>query len=201
MSGAAYREAIASFLDTAAKVQPEQWDAPGLGVWTVRDLVGHASRSITRVEEFGVRRAESVDIASAAHHYRRSLRQPSDDERVAERGRIAGRELGDDPLATMNADWARAESILDATGEDTIIAYDNGGIRFGDYLETRVFELTVHTLDLANAIGVEVEPSREAMSVTLRLLAALAVESGRGAPLALSGTGRGPLPQGYTVLG
>ena len=101
----------------------------------------------------------------------------------------------------MNADWARAEQVLDAAGDDTIIAYDNGGIRFVDYLETRVFELTVHTLDLANAIGVEVEPSREAMGVTLQLLAALAVESGRGAPLVLSGTGRGPLPEGYSVLG
>ena len=201
MSRTAYREAVVCFLETAAKVQSEQWNAPGLGVWTVRDLVGHASRSITRVEEFGTQRAPSVDIASAVHHYRRSLRQPSDDERVAERGRIAGRELGDDPLATMNADWARSEQVLDATDEDTIIAYDNGGIRFGDYLETRVFELTVHTLDLANAIGVEVEPSREAMGLTLQLLAALALESGRGPALALSGTGRGPLPDGYTVLG
>ncbi|MCY4583522.1 MAG: maleylpyruvate isomerase family mycothiol-dependent enzyme [Chloroflexi bacterium] len=201
MSSIAYRQAVVCFLDTAAKVQPEQWEAPALGVWTVRDLIGHASRSITRVEEFGTQRALSVDISSAVHHYRRSLRQPSDDERVAQRGREAGRELGDDPLGTMNADWARSEQVLDVTGEDTIIAYDNGGIRFGDYLETRVFELTVHTLDLANAIGVEVEPSREAMGLTLQLLAALALESGRGAPLALSGTGRGPLPQGYSVLG
>ncbi len=201
MSRLAYRQAAVCFLETAGRVRPEQWGAPGLGVWTVRDLVGHASRSITRVEEFGVRRAESIDITSAVHHYRRSLRQPSDDERVAERGRIAGRELGDDPLATMNADWARAEPVLDATDEDTVIDYDNGGIRFGDYLETRIFELTVHTLDLANAIGIEVEPSREALGVTLQLLAALAVESGRGASLALSGTGRGPLPDGYTVLG
>ena len=201
MSSAAYRQAVVCFLDTAAKVQPEQWDTPALGVWSVRDLVGHMSRSITRVEEFGTQRAPSVDITSAVHHYRRSLRQPSDDQRVAERGIAAGQELGDDPLATMNADWARSEQVLDATDEDTVIAYDNGGIRFGDYLDTRVFELTVHTLDLANAIGVDVEPSREAMGVTLQLLASLALESGRGAPLALSGTGRGPLPDGYSVLG
>ncbi len=201
MSRTAYRQAVVSFLETAGQVQPEQWEASALGVWTVRDLVGHMSRSITRIEEFGTQRAESVDITSAVHHYRRSLRQPSDDERVALRGREAGQALGDDPLATMNADWARAEPVLDATDEDAIIAYDNGGIRFGDYLETRVFELTVHTLDLANAIGIEVEPSREALGLTLQLLAALAVESGRGAPLALSGTGRGPLPDGYTVLG
>ena len=184
-------------------MQPEQWDTPALGVWNVRDLVGHASRSITRVEEFGVRRAPAVDIASAAHHYRRSLRQPSDNERVAERGRAAGQELGVRPARHDERKTGRApnRSSTQSTDERTIIAYDNGGIRFGDYLETRVFELTVHTLDLANAIGVDVEPTREAMGVTLHLLAALALESGRGAPLALSGTGRGPLPQGYSVLG
>ncbi len=201
MSRAAYRQAVVCFLETANKISLGQWDASALGVWSVRDLVGHMSRSITRIEEFGTQRAESVDITSAVHHYRRSLRQPSDDERVAQRGREAGQALGDDPLATMNADWARAEPILDATDEDTIIAYDNGGIRFGDYLDTRVFELTVHTLDLANAIGADVEPQREAMAATLQLLAALALESGRGASLALSGTGRGPLPEGYSVLG
>ena len=201
MSRAAYRQAVDCFLEAAGKVRPEQWDAPALGVWSVRDLVGHASRSITRVEEFGVRRSHDIDITSAAHHYRRALRTPADDERVAERGRAAGQELGDDPLATMRADWARAEPILDATREETIIAYDNGGIRFGDYLETRIFELTVHTLDLANAIGVEVEPAPEAMDAALRLLGALALASGRAEPLILSATGRAPLPQGYSVLG
>lgn len=201
MSKAACRQAVAFFLDVAGSVRPDQWDAPALGVWSMRDLVGHASRSIMRIEEFGTRRAPAVDVASAADHYRRSLGRPNADAQIAERGREAGQALGADPLAAMREDWARAERILDATPEDEIIAYDNGGIRFGDYLETRVLELTIHALDLATALGVEAEPPRGALAVTLRTLAALALESGRGAELALAATGRAPLGDGFSVLG
>ena len=66
MSRLAYRQAVACFLDTAGKVQAEQWGTLALGVWSVRDLVGHSSRSITRVEEFGVQRAQI-----GRHHVRR----------------------------------------------------------------------------------------------------------------------------------
>ena len=201
MSKAPCRQAVAFFLDVAGEVRPGQWDAPALGVWSVRDLVGHTSRSITRIEEFGARRAPAVDVDSAADHYRRSLGRPNAGQQIAERGREAGQALGADPLATMREDWARAERILDATDEDEIIAYDNGGIRFGDYLETRVFELTIHALDLANAIGVEAQPPREALAVALRTLAAIALESGRGAELALAATGRAPLGEAFSVLG
>ena len=201
MSKSAYRQAVALFMDVAAQVRPEQWDAPALGEWSVLDLVGHASRSITRVEEFGARRAPAVDVPSAAAHYRRSLGRPNANAQVAERGREAGRTLGADPLAAMREDWARAEQVLNATAEDEIIAYDNGGILFRDYLETRVFELVIHALDLANAVGVEAEPPRDALAVALRTLADLALESGRGAQLALAATGRGPLPDGFSALG
>lgn len=201
MSKAACRQAVAFFLDVAGEVRPEQWDTPALGVWSVRDLVGHTSRSITRIEEFGARRAPAVDVSSAADHYRRSLGRPNAGEQIAERGREAGQALGADPLAAMGEGWARAERILDATDEDEAIAYDNGGIRFGDYLDTRVFELTIHALDLANAIGVEAQPPREALAVALRTLAAIALESGRGAELALAATGRAPLGEGFSVLG
>lgn len=201
MSKSAYRQAVAFFMDVAARVRPDQWDAPALGEWSVRDLVGHASRSITRVEEFGSRRASAVDVPSAAAHFRQSLGRPNANAQVAERGREAGRTLGGDPLAAMREDWARAEQVLDATPEDEVIAYDNGGILFADYLETRVFELSIHALDLANAIGVEAEPPREALAVALRTLADLALESGRGAQLALAATGRGPLPDGFSALG
>ena len=201
MSKSAYRQAVAFFMDVAARVRPDQWDAPALGEWSVRDLVGHASRSITRVEEFGSRRASAVDVPSAAAHFRQSLGRPNANAQVAERGREAGRTLGGDPLAAMREDWARAEQVLDATPEDEVIAYDNGGILFADYLETRVFELSIHALDLANAIGVEAEPPREALAAALRTLADLALESGRGAQLALAATGRGPLPDGFSALG
>jgi hypothetical protein len=121
----------------------------------VRDLVGHTSRSILRVEEFAAQRADRVDIASATEHYR----MPAADDDIAERGRVAGGELGDDPAGVIQNAADRVIPLVDQVPGSTVIAYPYGGIRLDHYLGTRVLELTVHTLDLAAAIGVETEPA------------------------------------------
>ena len=196
MSKEAYKQAARFFVDTVARVQATQWDDVGLGEWNVRDLVGHTSRSLTRVEEFCAQPAEKATVLSAADHYR----LPADNEEIAAQGREAGAELGDDPAATVRKAADRVLPLLDGFSEDMIISYPNGAIRLGDYLETRVVELTVHTLDLANAIGADAEAPDEALSVTLHLLADLAVASGQGAPLVLAATGRGLLPDRFSLM-
>ena len=200
MSTEAYKQAARFFVDTVARVQPTQWDEVGLGEWNVRDLVGHTSRSLTRVEEFAAQPAEKATVTSAAEHYRISLAPADINEAIAQRGREAGAELGDDPAATVRAAAERVLPILDGLSEDMVISYPNGGIRLGDYLQTRVVELTIHTLDLAAAIGADAEAPAAALSVTLHLLADLAVESGQGAALALAATGRGLLPDRFSLM-
>ena len=74
-------------------------------------------------------------------------------------------------------------------------------MRLIDYLPTRIFELTVHTLDVAKAINLAVEPPPAPLLVTLHLLADLAVANGAGPDLALDVTGRLSLPEGFSVLG
>lgn len=201
MSKQAYYEAAEFFIATVRGVQTAQWDEPGLGVWSVRDLVGHTARSIILIEEFAAQRADRADVASAAEHYHVSLAPEGIAEMIAERGRAAGQALGDDPLAAVLAAWERVEPIVESTAEDAVIRYTNGGIRLGDYLDTRVLELVVHSLDLANAIGADPEPPREALSAALHLLADLALDSGHGGQLALAATGRGILPDRFSVLG
>ncbi len=201
MTKQAYLQAVSFFMDSVARIGPNQWNEPGLGVWTIRDLVGHTGRSIFLVEEFGSQRSDTVDVRSPAHHYHLSLAGEGIDDAIADRGRAAGEALGNDPLSLLAAGRERAERLVDETDEETVIAYTNGGIRLGDYLETRVLELTVHTLDLANALGIETEPPREALGVALHLLAELALDSGHGGSLALAATGRGVLPDRFSVLG
>ena len=139
-------------------------------------------------------------MLSAAEHYRISLAPANANDEIAARGREAGAELGDDPAATVRTAAERVLPLLDGLSEDMVISYPNGAIRLGDYLETRVVELTVHTLDLANAIGADAEAPAEALSVTLHLLADLAVASGQGAALALAATGRGLLPDRFSLM-
>ncbi len=201
MAKTAYLQALGFFMDVVNRVGPGQWDAPGLGVWSVRDLVGHTARSIFLVEEFGSQRSETLDVKSAAEHYHISLSPEGVDDAIAARGRAAGEALGDDPLARLAEGRARAERLVAETDAGAVIAYTNGGITLGAYLETRVLELVVHTLDLARALDIEADPPPEALRSALRLLAELAVDSGRGGRLALAATGRGELPGGFTVLG
>src|SRR4051794_17898417 len=44
-SRSALEQAAAFFLATVERVEPTQWDLPGLGEWSVRDLVGHTGRA------------------------------------------------------------------------------------------------------------------------------------------------------------
>jgi hypothetical protein len=76
-----------------------------------------------------------------------------------------------------------------------------GGMRLGSYLPTRTFELIVHTLDLAAALKVVPAPPEEATAESLAIAAGLALRTGRAAEVLLSLTGRGPLPNGFSVLG
>lgn len=113
---------------------------------------------------------------------------------------IGGRQLNAvtywDPVAAFadgNADWAVAyaakrsphqlkagltTALATADGHianampESVIALPLGSawIRFDDFLATRLLELTVHGLDLANAAGLEVGPDDDALTVTAAIL-------------------------------
>jgi hypothetical protein len=113
----------------------------------------------------------------------------------------AGDELGADPAATVRDTANRVLELLDTLPDNQIFGTPFGSIRLADYFESRILELVVHTLDTQAATGIEIDPPREAPSVTLHLLADLAVESGHGGALALAATGRGLLPDRFSILG
>ena len=49
---AAYRACALALVDVATRIPRTAWDQPGLGVWSVRDLVGHASRALSVAEAY-----------------------------------------------------------------------------------------------------------------------------------------------------
>ena len=65
---------------------------------------------------------------------------------------------------------------------------------------TRTFELTVHTADLATALGAPLDVPVPAASQALRLVADLAASGGVAGRLLLALTGRTGLPVGFSVL-
>lgn len=201
MTRHAFQQAAGFFLQAVEQIPEDCWDAPGLGVWTVRDLVGHTCRAITTVETYSAQPAGRVELARPVDYMMRAMETWAEPGAVAERGRRAGRELGEKPALTVRETAERVLARLDQMPDSAILGVPVGGMRLIDYLPTRVFELTIHTLDIAAAIGRDVEPPQSAMKMTLYLLADRALRLGQGPALALATTGRQPLPEGFTLLG
>jgi hypothetical protein len=75
-----------------------------------------------------------------------------------------------------------------------------GVMRLIDYLPTLIFELVVHSADLAPATGRHYRPDAQASLIAWSLGTAVAALSPEPMPALLALTGRGPLPPGFSVV-
>ena len=119
---------------------------------------------------------------------------------MAERGRAAGAALGADPVGFIDALVARVPPAADRP-DNPLITTAAGGMRLANYLPTRTFELVVHSLDIAAALGRPApEFGEQMLTEVIGLAAGAAVLQGRGPELLLALTGRSPLPDGFSVV-
>ena len=197
-SRAAFADAARWFVGTAALVG-DRWDRPGLGEWDVRALVGHTSRALVTVETYLAHPASAVKVDSATGYFR-ATRAAAADPAVAARGRDAGTALGSDPAAAVAQIAARVVALVDTRDGTELVTTIAGGMRLGDYLPTRTFELAVHTADLAAALGGPPDVPATAAAQALSIVADLALTDGLAGPLLLAATGRPCLPAGFSVL-
>jgi hypothetical protein len=175
-------------------------DEPALGVWSVRDLLGHTSRALSTVSAYLAAEATGkATVGSAVDYFRLALGQASPAD-IADRGRAAGAGLGNDPSATVVEVHADVSERLSHTGEHAIVATPFGVMALAEYLPTRTFELTVHTCDLATALCQPLTPPAPAAASALRLAAALGADKGGAGELLLALTGRRGLRAGFSVL-
>lgn len=202
MTIATYTLAATSFAALVHEIPAGAWGQPGLGDWDVRSLVGHTSRSLTTVRSYLQTTADREDVATPQEYYVRVT--PSalgiDPADVAERGRQAGRDLGDDPATTVDELVAGVLEDL-ASVDDPLIKVIGGlGIRLHTYLPTRVFELAVHGLDIARAVDIPFQLPAPVLTEALDLATRTAVATGRGETLVLALTGRSMLPPSFSVV-
>ncbi|ABL83239.1 conserved hypothetical protein [Nocardioides sp. JS614] len=198
-----YAEASDAFVALAAQVPMERYAEPGLGTWDLRALIGHTGRSLVTVATYLTTRAARVDAPDAAAYFAivSRLAHGSARDAIHQRGIEAGVALGAHPLAALEAAREEAELALDLLeGEDPVVETAAGGMRVSDYLPTRTFELTVHSLDIAEAAGLEFAPPAEALADTLALATASALRLGHGVDVLLALTGRRPLAAGTSVV-
>ena len=177
-----------------------RWDEPALGEWTVRDLVGHTSRALVTIETYLGRPANEVMITSPADYFRLILSTAGAPAAVAQRGRDAGVALGEDPASAVAEIAERVLARVRAESGGVLLTTPVGGMRLADYLPTRTFELTVHTCDLATALGAPLEVPPAAATESIEVLGSLASSRQLAGSLLLAATGRQPLPAGFSII-
>jgi hypothetical protein len=203
-AAALFATAAETVADLVDRLDADVWDRAGLGVWDVRALVGHTSRSLITVTTYLDQPASTARVRTADEYYAviasGEIPGSTDAEAVAERGRQAGAQLGDDPAAAFRALVGPAVATARAADPDAVVETITGGTRVGAYLPTRTFELVVHGLDIAAATGASVEFVPEAVIDSLGLAAVIAVRQGHGATVLRALTGRQALPDGFCVV-
>jgi len=198
--------AAEAFAELVERVPADRWDGPGLGVWNVRDLTGHTvSAGLRGVLTSLAQPAERCDMPSAAGYYAlarsvdpafyRAAVAASEDD-----ARRQGAVLGEQPVAVVRTLLSEVAAAVESAEDGALVQTPAGGMRLVDWLETRTFELAVHGLDVAGAVGVPAGVPREVLAEAAGLAARVGVEVGDGVTVLLALTGRGSLPQGFCVL-
>ena len=196
-----YLEAGEFFGRVVDQVDIDGWDAPALGEWCMRDLTGHTYRSFTTVLSYSAKPGDKVELERPVDYFLKALDGLADPKQVAERGRAAGLEIIDDPKMMVRGFGMYVKNKLEELDDDHIMATPVGGIRLIDYLPTRTFELIIHTMDLAIALGVNDEPPESGLEATIQILGQLALYRGHAPSLILAATGRHVLSEGFSVIG
>jgi hypothetical protein len=197
-----FESAARSFAGLVHRIPDDRWDGQGLGAWDLRSLVGHAARSLITVSAYLQTPAEHEDVATPQEYYAQIADYTSNTgaEAIIERGRQAGRDLGDDPVRTIDGLIERVMGELETAGDPLIAVIGGLGIRLHNYLPTRVFELAVHGLDIARASGLSLDLAADVIDDATVLAARIALLTGRGDELLMALTGRTTLPPGFSVV-
>ncbi|WP_169253860.1 maleylpyruvate isomerase N-terminal domain-containing protein [Brevibacterium sp. 'Marine'] len=143
-------------------------------------------------------------MGSPEDYFREVLSQPGVDAVVLARGVASGEALGPRPadaFASLCDSALATISALSPAAADATIMTIGGGMRAGDYVRTRTFELVVHGIDIAAALGVEPAVLAAALRDSLAIAVELAVQGGTGNAVLAALTGRGGLVGDFSVLG
>lgn len=221
-----FAAASSGFVELVASCPVARLSEPALGEWSLRDVIGHASRAYLTLEDYLAvgRSGRAPELASGrtagtaqlgptgptgpivprldgpTAYLQASRHGLADPAAVRERGRLAGEALGPAPAEAVGSLAARVGALLAATPGTAVVATPVGRMVLADYLPTRAFELTVHGLDIARAVGRRPPAAlRVALRPALHLCADLLTGDDRSTVL-LALTGRTALPYRFSLV-
>jgi uncharacterized protein (TIGR03083 family) len=167
--------------------------------WNVKQLLGHIYRAVNRLNT-----ALDQPAPSAAEYdsvtYWRSYDPAVESSDIADRSKelAASFDSGQELASSWDEMWRRALGRAGTADRDRVIVTWGPGVVLDEYLRTRVLELTVHRMDLNDALELPPDPTESGLDITTEiLLGLLDVPSSsvrlKGMDLVETGTGRRPL--------
>jgi Mycothiol maleylpyruvate isomerase N-terminal domain len=117
-----FAAAAACFTELVARVPDSGWDDPALGVWNVRDVVGHTGRALSTIEAYLDKEPTGDALDGPVAYFVATRALLADADAVARRGRESGAALGEDPVRAI-ADLARrVTGLVDGTADGALVA-------------------------------------------------------------------------------
>ncbi|HEY8340751.1 MAG TPA: maleylpyruvate isomerase family mycothiol-dependent enzyme [Egibacteraceae bacterium] len=172
----AFRQECRAIDDTLAAVPADAWSLPGLGEWSVSELVAHMVRGVGRIAAY----LDATDGAAAREpvacdrigYWRFDL--VAEAPAVAARARAEAADVDPATWPTRFAEaWRRSADRAEAAGPEAPIRALRGVMRLADYTATRVLEAVVHHMDLRTALGQPPVPTEDAARSVVADLEAL----------------------------
>jgi uncharacterized protein (TIGR03083 family) len=166
--------ALTAALRAANAADPADLDRPTCcPPWTVRDELAHTAVAVSRTLEMLADEAPTDLPISAAGYFTADRRfEPAvDAARVDSAHEFAAARSAGELIDWFEEQWrAVAAAVAAVPGDRLVMTRHGDSMRLTDFQVTRVFELAVHGLDLADGLGVPPWLTAEAADVVDGLL-------------------------------
>lgn len=141
--------------DVVEQVPAASLDNPGLGEWSMHELIAHAMRAITTATDSMQSASDTSSqpsFATAVAYVRTTAAVEDVHAQVAERGRNSAFELPRTDIAdTVRNELANATGLMRHAPLPNVVKCFGGTIPLDEYLRTRILELIVHGRDIQRA--------------------------------------------------
>jgi hypothetical protein len=189
-----YREAGHWWRSLVGAIDEHQWDLMAVGEWNVRELVAHGGRAFRTVSDYAQGEVKDpTRIHTAAEYFRIVLAEQTPHVHIAQRARQEAR-LETDWVSATDRLWASAELVVTNLPPDSDLHLFVGEMELGQYLASRVVELVLHGMDLAEVLRMPSSPPRASLRVALDVLLDLAPVADLGSIAQLLTGRQGSLP-------
>ena len=146
-----------------------------LPAWNVKELLGHMTRGVDRINVFLDAPPPPAADADAISYWTR-YDPVTDSPAVAARGKAVADEFesGQQLAAAWDETWRRATGRAATEDRSRLVEVSWGpALTLDEYAKTRVLEVTVHRMDMENALGLKGWGTDDAISIVDEVLVGL----------------------------